>query len=77
MSDLFPALPEALSPRLAWMRAHGIAVAAVAAVQPDKSVPATYEAVSGDLRRAGETIDQALAALAAKLGVRLWNEGAK
>lgn len=74
MSELFE-IPETLSPRLEWMRKHGIEVMDdafdafegrdrwIAFLGPDPGV-----------NEYGETKDEALARLAARLEIKLWNE---
>lgn len=69
-NDLFPTMPEALSPRLAWMKKHRINTDLPA----DGIHKSLWDAWSGCICAHGETEDEALSALAAKLGVRLWNE---
>ena len=68
-SDLFT-LPETPSPRLAWMRRHGIETATDLiewiAWQPCAGEP--------DVEATGPTEDDAICELAKKLGLRLWNE---
>lgn len=90
--ELFPAEVVAmLSPRPVWMERHGVRTAAmnrdlVGTTSPetgDEIAPwiAWKERVSGELPGAantatGDTEDEALAGLARRFGIRLWNEEA-
>lgn len=71
MSELFPPdTGQQLSPRLQWLRPNGITVQRV-----DIGIGTIYVAERGPLDWAnGATEDEAIADLAIKLGVKLWNE---
>jgi len=66
MSDLFN-IPECKSPRLLWMERHQIETSYSAQC-------AEWKAKKADSIAWGESEEIALANLAAKLGIRLWNE---
>lgn len=79
MSDLFD-IPETLSPRLKWMREHGI-VAQFYSLDsmPPKTgwqawVPMSTENAWPQATAFGDTEDEAIVALAKKLNLKLWNE---
>jgi hypothetical protein len=77
METLFN-LPESLSPKLAWMRKHGVELH----YSPPK--PANYEAeipkrplpdgTPRTVKGSGITEMEALSALASKLGAPMWDE---
>ncbi len=88
MSDLLLDVPEMLSPRLRWMKEHGIHIIDNG---PDVMMESEnkewreyrYCAHNGpngqkqfgfDGAAFGDTEDEALTSLAMKLGLKLWNE---
>jgi hypothetical protein len=77
MTELFD-LPETKSPRLIWLDRNGIKVSAPPQKRPGP--PLSYWMAyrhDGDFISAsayGPTEDDAVAFLAIKLGLRLWNE---
>ncbi len=75
MTELFD-LPETKSPRLIWLEKHGIKVTPSKAHGPSLKCWMAYRH-DGDFISAsayGSTEDEAIADLAIKLGLRLWNE---
>lgn len=81
--DLFPTLPQTLSPRLQWMSSHEIDTS----ITPEDSNGHTWRALKdfdGEqdiperFRRRymgrGKTEDEALTALAKSAGIKLWME---
>jgi hypothetical protein len=69
MSALFE-IPQSLSPRLKWMREHGITVSHHAET---KRLKEFWTAQCGAIAVEESTEHGALAALAIRLGIRLWN----
>jgi len=76
VSNLFD-LDECLSPRLQWMRKHGIRTYH----NPKMSIP--WMAIENETEERGaslcrtergDSMESALVALARKMGIRLWNE---
>jgi hypothetical protein len=69
MTDELFQIPETLSPRLRWMREHDIRI------HRDSEEPHEFTAWTlPDVSGYGATEDEALADLARKLNVKLWNE---
>ena len=70
MNELFN-IPETLSPRLAWMRRHGIN----SRLMPDDTWYVwNYSGLGHSLKQGrGNTEDEALTALAKQAGIKLWN----
>ena len=76
MTELFD-IPETKSPRLLWLEKHGIKVAAPAKGHGTATNHWMAYQHDGDFISAsgyGMNEDEAIAALAVKLGLRLWNE---
>jgi hypothetical protein len=73
MSDLFGDLPETLSPRLAWMRKHGIKLEENALELKTGRIRA-FCASGGRFQVCGDTQDEALTSLAYILGIGDWRE---
>lgn len=79
MPDLFN-IPPTLSPRLAWIKKHGVTIHCSKLLTDDDLEK--YAAYIGDETEAirsgrvgfGQTEDEALVDLAKLLGVPLWNE---
>lgn len=68
--DLFANLPPTKSPRLLWMEKHGITVESRAS-----SLGQVFVATAGtESAKATNSELDALAELARKLGIKLWNE---
>lgn len=70
-------MPEQLSPRLAWMREHGIRIATdrrdAWGDNPDKVWP-FHAFVPFRAEAFGDTEDEAIVDLAKQLNLKLWNE---
>jgi hypothetical protein len=73
MTDELFAVPESLSPRLRWMRRHGITTRRNDITETPSANWEAYQACSGDWEP-GDTEHDAIANLAEALGIRLWNE---
>ena len=72
MSDELFTIPESKSPRLKWQDEHGITC-----VETDLDLPENrWQAMHADTQTIvrGPTREDALASLALKLNIRLWNE---
>lgn len=70
MSELFD-IPESKSPRLRWMEKHNIS----ARQEPrGPGGPLIWFALNHQACARGDSEDEALASLAVKLGLKLWNE---
>ena len=80
MTDELFEVPEQLSPRLKWMKRHGIYTDHCGQIAKHVSWKAYVLNERGgiDLSSYGETEHEAIADLAIRLGIKLWNEeGAK
>ena len=79
MTELFN-LPETPSPRLAWMRKHGVWIRENREINPGDESPETgetiypFKAFGNQFVGYGNTEDEAIADFAKRAGVRLWNE---
>ena len=75
MTELFD-LPETKSPRLQWLEKHGIKVSPSRTHGPSHKHWMAYRHDEDFIFASGygETEDDAIAFLAVKLGLRLWNE---
>ena len=75
MTELFD-LPETKSPRLIWMKRHGIKVSPSRTHGPSHKHWMAYRHNEDFISASGygETEDDAITSLAVKLGLRLWNE---
>lgn len=67
METLFD-LPETLSPKLAWMRKHGVEL------KYTPPMPARYTATTGPQSGVASTEVEALSSLASSLGIPMWDE---
>ena len=75
MTELFD-IPETKSPRLIWLERHGIKVSPSRTHGPSHKHWMAYRHDDDFISASGygETEDDAIAFLAVKLGIRLWNE---
>ena len=76
-NDLFPGLPESPSPRIEWMRRHGIDLSYQLIMGLDHVC--VVHTKTGKVRYGGPSggdEDEVLARLAKELGIPLWNEEA-
>lgn len=71
MSDLFE-LPESLSPRLKWMREHGLSLVPGYNHDDEEEIVGVYRGEK--LISEGITELEALSNAARKLNLKLWNE---
>jgi len=71
MSELFN-IPETLSPRLAWMKEHGMELLPGYNHDDQEDIFGVF--MSGKLIGEGLTEDDAITNAAKKLGLKLWNE---
>jgi hypothetical protein len=78
MQDTLFDIPETLSPRLIWMREHGIATFSHAPDADGEWTAQKYHVGESGLkfllRRTKPTEEEALTALALAAGIKLWNE---
>ena len=65
---------ESLSPRLAWMRKHGIMIDSDYRDDWDGEERPFIAYVPYKVQAFGDTEDEALSALASKLNIKMWNE---
>lgn len=72
MIELFDDLPESLSPRMAWLREHGLEVVEGKDLMEDEPLVGIFR--GEELIAEGEDEAEALMKAAAKLGVKLWWE---
>lgn len=66
-------VPESLSPRLLWMKQHGIITLMRKGILNGGPM-VQWDASNGAIHAVAETEDDALTDLAKKLNIRLWNE---
>lgn len=75
-------VPQQLSPRLAWMRDHGVTTRKLPDEWSNSECPetgewiSTWQATEEDSKGwyGGDTEDEAIVALAKAKGLKLWNE---
>ena len=72
--DLFPDMPETLSPREAWKREHGIWTIAPIATDDEYWLAGVGEMTPGSKWSEGDTEDEALFRLASLLGIQTWED---
>ena len=89
MNDLFE-IPPSLSPRLAWIKKHGLTIRHDSKIQPDAEDEFSGERLypfvvyagefprdgifAGNRGAWGDSEDEALVAWAKSHGIKLWNE---
>lgn len=64
---------ETLSPRLSWMRKHGMQTMRCE-LSNDEDFQEWMASITYGMFAYGDTEDEALSALASKLGIKMWNE---
>lgn len=74
MRDLLFDVPETLSPRLAWMKKHGLTVAKSDVADSDEWVASDDDDDDPEGYAVGKTQDEALVKYARKFGIKLWND---